>query len=126
MVHQQSSTSAVDSARGSHFFRLADETIGWEPFLVGEQQIGEINLIRETVSGSDRSLVVALWRSEPQTFSYHFETDETLYLIEGRVDIGYPDGTTVELHAGESISFAKGHDTTWTVHKQSKKLFVAG
>ncbi|WP_420795452.1 cupin domain-containing protein [Gordonia polyisoprenivorans] len=67
-----------------------------------------------------------MWRSQPQTFSYHFETDEALYLIEGDVDVSYPDGTMVELHAGDSVSFAKGHDTIWNVRTPSKKLFVAG
>ena len=127
-VNQQQSNTAVttQSTTGAAFFRLADDTIGWEPFFVGDRQIGEINLIRETLSNSDASLTVALWRSEPQTFPYFFETDETLFLIEGRLDIGYPDGTTVTLHAGDSISFAKGHDTIWTVHTPSKKLFISG
>ena len=108
------------------FFRLADENLGWEPFLVEDRQIGEVNIIRETASEFGGTLIVALWRSQPQTFSYRFETDETLYLIDGQVEIIYSDKASLVLKAGDSVSFAKGYDTVWNVIAPSKKLFVAG
>ncbi|MEU1303680.1 cupin domain-containing protein [Streptomyces shenzhenensis] len=96
----------------------------WEPFVVGDRSIGEVHYIREQASDAGRTLVVALWRSSPQTFEYVFEDDETLHLIEGKVQVTYDDGESVTIEPGDIVSFRKGAATTWTVLENSKKLFV--
>ncbi|WP_433599280.1 cupin domain-containing protein [Nocardia sp. CA-135953] len=107
----------------SPFVQSGPDPGSWEPFLVGDVPVGEVHYLRQ--SGSDGSpLVVAFWRSQPQTFSYTFEGDETLYLIHGRVEVEYPDGAVVEIRPGDVVSFNQGATTTWRILEYSQKLFV--
>ncbi|WP_369690364.1 cupin domain-containing protein [Nocardia miyunensis] len=85
--------------------------------------VGELHHLRQ--SGSDgSSLVVAFRRSKPQTFSYTFDSDETLYLILGSVEVQYLDGAVVEIRPGEVVSFNQGATMTWRILEDSHELFV--
>jgi uncharacterized cupin superfamily protein len=105
------------------FVQSGSDAATWEAFLVGDRTVGEVHYIRQSGSNGD-SLVVAFWRSEPQTFSYTFEDDETLYLIRGLVEVEYPDGVTVKIRPGDVVSFDRGATTTWRILEDSQKLFV--
>lgn len=111
---------AVDA----RFVQSHSDAETWEPFLVGDTPVGEVHYIRDGASDPDGTLLVALWRSTPQTFEYTFEDDETLFLIEGSVEVAYPDGVVVRIVPGDVVSFTKGATTTWTILEDSKKLFV--
>lgn len=95
----------------------------YEPFVVGDQAIGEVHWIR-TQGAEGSTLMVGLWRSEPQTFPYPFTADETIYALEGELVITLDSGEAVTLRPGDVASFAKGTSSTWTVTKAFKKLFV--
>lgn len=96
----------------------------YEPFIVGDQAIGEVHWIRN--GGADgTTLAVGLWRCEPRSFPYPFAVDETIHALGGVLDIELADGTLITLRAGDIVSFAKGTESTWTVRERFSKLFVA-
>jgi hypothetical protein len=96
----------------------------WEPFVVGGVAIGEVHWIR-TEGAEGATLNVGLWRSEPQSFAYPFNADETIHALEGELIIDLVEsGEKVMLKAGDVASFTKGTKSTWTVAEPFKKLFV--
>lgn len=95
----------------------------YEPFVVGGQAIGEVHWIR-TDGAEGATLVVGLWRSEPQSFPYPFNADETIHALEGELVVDLESGETIILRPGDVASFTKGTKSTWTVTQPFKKLFV--
>jgi uncharacterized cupin superfamily protein len=106
------------------YVRSSTETADWEPFLVGGKAIGEVHWLRKTAADSERTLLTGLWRSQPQTFPYPFNSDETIIVVEGELVIEYPDGEKLTMVEGDIASFTKNTETTWTVVRPFKKLFV--
>jgi hypothetical protein len=99
------------------------DTTDYEPFLLGDEAIGEVSWIRN--GGSEGTiLAVGLWRCEPRSFPYPFGADETIHALDGVLDITLADSTVVTLEKGDIASFAKGTDSTWTVREPFLKLFV--
>lgn len=95
----------------------------YEPFIVGGQALGEVHWIRD--EGSDgATLLVGMWKCEPSSFAYPFGNDETIYALDGELEIVLTSGETVTLRAGDIASFKKGTESTWTVKSAFKKLFV--
>ena len=95
----------------------------YEPFMIGEEQVGEVHWLR-TESGGEGVLYAGLWMCEPRDIPYVFPGDETLQVLEGEVHIEVEGGEAVELEAGDCASFAKGQASTWTITKPFKKFFV--
>lgn len=97
---------------------------GYEPFLVGDAQAGEVRWLRSEGSAGN-ALAAALWRSEPATYEYVFPGDETFHVIRGTVVIEIPDrGERVELHAGDIASFDAGTRSIWHVAESFLKFTV--
>ena len=46
-----------------------------------------------------------IWEKEVSRFDWHYDTEETCYLLEGRVAGRTPDGGTVEFGAGDRVRF---------------------
>lgn len=67
-----------------------------------------------------------IWEKEPSTFDWHYDEQETCYLLEGEVRVQTRDGTAVELRAGDLVTFAKGLDCTWTITKHVRKHYQFG
>ncbi|MGD9308969.1 MAG: cupin domain-containing protein [Desulfosarcina sp.] len=42
-----------------------------------------------------------IWEKEASRFDWHYDTDETCYLLEGRVEVTTPDGEAVQFGAGD-------------------------
>jgi uncharacterized protein len=95
----------------------------YEPFMVGERQVGDVHWLRDTAGGVG-VLFAGLWKAQPGSFDYVFETDETFLLISGRVTVDIDDGASVELKEGDIASFVAGTRATWHVLEPSKKFFV--
>lgn len=95
----------------------------YEPFMVGDEAIGEVHWIRNGGAGGT-TLAVGLWRCEPRSFPYPFATDETIHALDGVLEIALADGEVVTLKKGDVASFVKGTQSTWTVREPFAKLFV--
>ena len=96
----------------------------YEPFMVGEEQAGEVRWLR-TEGSAGNALAAGLWRSDPATYDYVFPGDETFHVIEGAVAIELPDrGETVELRAGDVASFDAGTRSVWHIDEPFLKFTV--
>jgi uncharacterized protein len=94
----------------------------YEPFMVGDRQIGVVHWLRDT-AGGEGILWTGLWKAEPGSFDYVFESDETFLLLSGAVTVDTGD-ESVELKKGDMVSFVAGTRATWHVLEPSKKFFV--
>jgi uncharacterized cupin superfamily protein len=101
----------------------ATSTDDYEPFLVGGEAIGEVHWIR-TEGSEGATLAVGLWRSEPQSFPYPFNADETIHALAGELVVELESGEKVTLRPGDIASFTKGTKSMWTVTQPFMKLFV--
>lgn len=95
----------------------------WEPFMVGGEALGEVHWVR-TEGAEGATLEVGLWRSEPQSFPYPFNADETIHALEGELVVDLESGEQVTLRQGDIASFTKGTMSTWTVTEPFMKFFV--
>jgi uncharacterized protein len=96
----------------------------WEPFMLGDEQVGEWHPLR--VDG-DGSYLAAYWRvldGHKGEFDYTVAHDKTVHVIEGKMRVAVVDGDTIELSAGDSVSL---HDaqTHWEVlERPYKEIFI--
>ncbi|MBC8056960.1 MAG: DUF861 domain-containing protein [Rhizobiales bacterium] len=78
----------------------------------------------ETSRSPDGSGVTGLWACDgPSTFEWHFATDETVHLLEGKVEVQYL-GRRFTLNAGDTATFHFGTRAVWHVPQHAKKVFV--
>jgi uncharacterized cupin superfamily protein len=73
---------------------------------------------------SDKSAISGIWEcTGPAQFEWHYGVDESIYILEGTVDIEYL-GKKFTLRAGDSTHFAAGTKAKWTVSDRVKKTFA--
>ncbi len=108
----------------ARYVRDRIEADGYEPFLVGDEQAGEVRWLR-TEGSAGNALAAALWRSEPATYEYVFPGDETFHVVRGAVTIELTDGgERLELNAGDVASFDAGTRSVWHVTESFLKFTV--
>jgi len=77
-----------------------------------------------TAQAPDGSSVTGLWACDgPSTFEWQFGSDETVHLLEGRVDVEYL-GKRFTLNPGDNAVFHSGTRAVWHVPRYAKKVFV--
>ncbi|MFZ6656200.1 cupin domain-containing protein [Undibacterium sp. TJN19] len=59
----------------------------------------------------------------PSTFEWHYQLDETIYVLDGGVDIDY-QGKHFSLKAGETAFFRAGTKALWHVPKGIRKSWT--
>ncbi len=64
-----------------------------------------------------------IWEKEVSRFDWHYDTDETCYLLEGQVEVTTPEGQTVRFGAGDYVHFPAGLSCTWDISVPVKKHF---
>jgi hypothetical protein len=97
----------------------------FEPFVVDGVPTGEIRWLRPGSGPAPEALEVGIWRSDPASYDYPFEVDETFHVVEGAVTIDLPDsGETIELKAGDVAYFRRGTRSTWTVTERFRKFVI--
>jgi hypothetical protein len=64
-----------------------------------------------------------IWEKEVSRFDWHYDTDETCYLLEGRVEVVTPDGGKVQFGAGDMVHFPKGLSCTWDISVPVRKHY---
>jgi uncharacterized cupin superfamily protein len=108
----------MDSAAAAYVVERVNAE-GYEPDVVGEFHG------LEPGGPSDNALDVCLWRSDPATYEYLFETDEAFHVIEGAAIVELTDtGETIELRAGDVAYFSAGTRSVWTITEPFKKFVV--
>jgi uncharacterized cupin superfamily protein len=64
-----------------------------------------------------------IWASTPGTFRWHWTSDETVTVVQGRATVRMNDGRLVELAPGDMAFFEAGQSSTWTIHESFRKSF---
>jgi uncharacterized cupin superfamily protein len=78
----------------------------------------------ETVRSPDGRMVSGLWACEgPTSFVWHFSHDETVHLLEGRVEVEY-QGRRFLIEPGDTASFHAGTQAIWHVPVHAKKAYT--
>lgn len=88
---------------------------------------GETHLMRRNAEG-EPYYEAGLWRvlpgNVPEPAPFTFEEDESVYVLEGSVEIEIVGAAKIKLGPGDIASFAKGTTTTWRVEPPFKEFFV--
>jgi uncharacterized cupin superfamily protein len=63
------------------------------------------------------------WDSEPSTFDWEYDDDETAYVFEGHVIVKTED-EEVEIKGGQLVQFPKGMKCIWEVKKPIRKVYT--
>ena len=66
------------------------------------------------------------WDCEISTFDWEYSDKETCYIIEGEVDVKTESGKTVNIKAGDLVTFQKGLKCVWDVKKPIRKVYKFG
>lgn len=86
----------------------------------GEPAFTQVEISRSP----DGRISHGLWScTGPTTFEWQFHVDETVYVLEGEVDIEY-QGSRFTLHPGDSATFLSGTTAVWTVDTYLKKSYT--
>ena len=97
---------------------------GFEPDIVEGTQVGEFHGL-EPIGASANELDVGIWRSDPATYDYLFESDEAFHVVAGAATIELPDtGETIEVREGDIAYFSGGTRSVWTITQPFKKFVV--
>ena len=64
----------------------------------------------------------ATWSCGRSSFPWHYDCQETCYVLEGRVTVE-ADGKSVEFGPGDLVTFPAGLDCTWHVHEPVRKVY---
>jgi uncharacterized cupin superfamily protein len=97
---------------------------GYEPDIVDGAQVGEFRGL-EPAGESPAVLDACVWRSDPATYDYVFESDEAFCVLEGAATVELTDtGGALKLRAGDVAYFSAGTRSVWTITEAFKKFTV--
>lgn len=78
----------------------------------------------ETLRSPDGKVVSGLWSCEgPTTFEWYFGQDETVHLLEGKVEVEY-QGRRFSITPGHTATFHAGTKAVWHVPAHAKKAYT--
>lgn len=96
----------------------------YETFLTADGlPAGEVAWLRNT-ERDGQTYKAGMWRAGPSECPYYFAADETFVMIDGVLRIKLEDGATLEFSAGDTASFLKGTNSTWTVVEPVVHFFI--
>jgi uncharacterized protein len=64
------------------------------------------------------------WSCGVSTFEWTYDAEETAYVREGHVRVHLPAGETVEIRAGDLVTFPAGLSCTWEVVEPIRKVYT--
>lgn len=77
----------------------------------------------EISKSPDGRTTTGLWACDgPSTFEWQFGVDETVHLLEGRVEVTY-QGREFTLKPGDTATFIAGTRAVWHVPEHARKAF---
>ncbi len=75
-------------------------------------------------ASADGGTSSGIWASDgPSTFEWRFESDETVYILQGQVDVTY-QGHQFSLRPGDTAVFQAGTRAVWHVPDQVLKSYT--
>jgi uncharacterized protein len=105
----------------------ANQSLQFNPVLVDPAWIksGSPNFRASMFASSpDGKRNSGIWQCDgPSTFEWNFDLDETIYILEGEVEITYL-GKIFTLKLGDTAVFHSGTKAIWHVPKHLKKSFT--
>jgi len=70
----------------------------------------------------DGGACTLLWDCSAGVFNWHYDIDETVYVLEGAVIVTDDDGVEHRLEAGDHALFQAGSHAVWRVESYVKKV----
>ena len=67
-----------------------------------------------------------VWEKEVSSFSWHYDQEETCYILEGTVKVTPSQGEPVSLRTGDLAVFPQGMDCTWEITSPIRKHYRFG
>ena len=67
-----------------------------------------------------------IWEKEVSKFDWHYDEQETCYLLKGKVTVTAKDGKAVDFGAGDFVVFPKGLSCVWDIKEPVKKHYNFG
>lgn len=64
-----------------------------------------------------------IWEKEPSRFDWYYASEESCYLLEGKVRVEPEGGEVVEFGAGDFVVFPKGLQCVWDISEKVKKHY---
>jgi uncharacterized cupin superfamily protein len=105
-------------------FRSRVDVKEYESFLTADGlPAGEVAWLRNT-ERDGQTYKAGMWRAGVSEAPYYFAADETFVMIEGVLRIKMENGQTLEFGPGDTGSFLKGTNSTWTVVKPVLHFFI--
>ena len=71
----------------------------------------------------NQCLLNGVWSCTLGSFQFEFTWDETIYFIDGQVEISDQSGHSQIYNAGDYIHISKGSKTVWNVKRKILKVF---
>ena len=64
-----------------------------------------------------------VWTKEVSQFPWHYDSNETCYILEGEVIVTPVGGQPVQLGEGDLVTFPAGMSCTWQIQSNIKKHY---
>ena len=64
-----------------------------------------------------------IWTKEISQFPWHYDSNETCYILEGEVIVTPTDGQPVQLSEGDLVTFPAGMSCTWQIQSNISKHY---
>lgn len=64
-----------------------------------------------------------IWECEPSTFDWHYDEDETCYILEGDITVRTSE-EEIKIGPGDFVTFPKGLNCKWKVKKAVRKHYT--
>ena len=67
-----------------------------------------------------------IWEKEVSRFDWHYDQQETCYLLSGKVMVTAKDGAAVNFGAGDLVVFPAGLSCVWDIQEAVRKHYKFG
>ena len=71
----------------------------------------------------DKRLLNGVWECAPGSFTWEYTWNETIYLLEGHIQITNSDGSKTAVSPGDLIFVPSGTKTTWEITEHVRKVY---
>ena len=65
-----------------------------------------------------------IWKKEESTFDWHYDQEETCYILEGEAIITPQSGDAITIQRGDLVCFPVNLDCTWQIVEAIEKHYL--